>query len=333
MDIIASAPSPQTGLTPKDVIWRKNKAELYRYRAVKDKVHPVPVLMLYALINKPYILDLYPGNSLVEYLVNNGFDVYMLDWGTPSWEDKDLSFNELILDYILRAVEKVAQTSGTKELTLLGYCMGGTMSVIYTALQREPIVRNMVLIAAPIDFTDAGICGIWVKRPDFNLEKVVDTYGLIPSDFIDNGTKILNPVNNYLGTYTRLWKMIYNDIPVQSWMALNKWVNDGVPFPGGAYRQWIGLYKENSLVKKEFTLRGYRVDLAHIESSVLALAGGNDHIVLPGQVKAILEHISAQDKTYLEFPVGHGGLVFGSLAVKKVFPAIKQWLEERSLYV
>lgn len=329
-EIVNSTPSPQVGLTPKDIIWRKNKAQLYHYQTTTAKKHKVPILIVYALINKPYILDIAPEISLVKYLVDNGFDVYMIDWGIPDMEDQDLSFNELVLDYMPKAIAKVKRTSGCDEITVLGYCMGGTIASMYAALHPNSGIKNMMFIAAPFDFEEAGISSTYLKRDEFNVDKIVDTFGVIPKDFINTSVMMLNPVNNYWGTYTRLWKMLNDDIPVRSWILLNKWINDPLPFTGAAYRQWLGLYKNNKLVKKEFELRGRLVDLSNIDSAILSLGGANDHIVLPDQTKALLKHISSQDKTYMEFPVGHGGLVFGSVAIKKVYPAIIEWLGKRS---
>src|SRR6266404_4116992 len=134
MQIILEGAKAETGQTPKEVIWTKNKAKLYHYVSPVEKRFPVPILLVYALINRPYVLDLMPGNSLVEYLVGKGFDVYMLDWGTAGDEDKDLTFENYVLDYIARAVKKVLKTSHADELTLFGFCMGGTMSAMYAAL-------------------------------------------------------------------------------------------------------------------------------------------------------------------------------------------------------
>ncbi|AGL02934.1 PHA/PHB synthase family protein [Desulfoscipio gibsoniae] len=329
-EIIKSTPSPQVGLTPKDIIWRKNKAQLYHYQTTTPKIHRIPILIIYALINKPYILDIAPETSLVKYLVDNGFDVFMIDWGTPDLEDQDLSFNELVLDYIPKAVAKIVQTSCSNEITILGYCMGGTIASMYTALHPQPRIKNMLFIATPIDFEEAGLSSVYIKQEEYNVDKIVDTFGIVPKSFINTSVFMLNPVNNYWGTYSRLWKMLHDDLSPHSWMLLNKWINDPLPFAGEAYRQWLGLYKTNKLVKKEFELRGRIVDLANINSSILILGGTSDHIVLPEQARALLDHVSSQDKTYLEFPVGHGGLVFGSQAVKKVYPAIKEWLEKRS---
>ncbi len=323
-------PDPQTGLSPKDILWKKNKAKLYRYVAPDGLKFKPPILFVYALINKPYILDLIPGMSLIEHLANQGFDVYLLDWGEFAWEDRQLNFGNLVHDYIARAVQKVRQISQCPAITMIGYCMGGTIASMYAALYPQT-VKNMMLLATPIDFLDAGVASTWLKAPDYDADKVVNTYELIPKDFIDRGVKMLRPVTNYWATYTRLWKAIDEEMPLEAWKALNKWVNDNIDLPGEVYRQWIkDLYQQNKLVKNEFIIQRQRVELAKITSNLLVLAGEKDHLVLPGQARAAMDHFSATDKTYFEYPVGHGGLVFGRHAKDVVYPVISGWLASHS---
>jgi len=331
MEILQFDPDPQTGLTPKDVVWKKNKARLYRYVSPQGYQHRIPILMIYALINKPYILDLIPGMSLVEHLLDAGFDVYLLDWGDFDWEDRNLTYGNLVYDYIARAVQKVSQISNANELTMLGYCMGGTMASMYTALLPQSKIKNMVLLSAPIDFKEAGVQSAWMRAPGYDADRIADTYQLIPRDFIDYGVKMLRPGTNYWGTYTRLWKCVDEGTPVEAWKALNKWVNDNINFPGEAYRQWVkDLYQANKLVNNQFMVQGKRVDLTKIESNLLVMAGQKDHLVLPYQARAVLDYVSSQDKIFYELPVGHGGLVFGNYAKQNSYPVISGWLAERS---
>lgn len=331
-EILTFDPDPQTGMTPKDVVWRKNKAKLYRYiSADKCRSYRVPILVLYALINEAYILDLTPGMSMVEHLVDQGFDVYMLEWGDFAWEDRDLTMADIIFDYIAYAAHKVCQFSQTDELSIIGYCMGGTMASIYASMVHFPRIKNMVFMAAPFDFADAGTTSIWLKDPGYDVDKIVDTLQLVPSSFIDFGVKLLNPVNNFYATYTRLWKMLDQGVPVHSWKVLNKWVNDNKNLPGAFYRQWIkDFYQENKLIKNEVVMRGQRVDLSNIQASVLVLGGTKDHIVLPHQTNILLNFLEGSDKAYHEFPIGHGGLVFGDTAKNMVYPLIADWLGSRS---
>ncbi len=333
MQIILEGARADTGQTPKEVIWTKNKARLYRYEAGLKKQYPVPILLVYALINKPYVLDLIPGNSLVEFLIRRGFDVYMLDWGNPGDEDKNLSFEHYILDYLPRAVKKVLRTSHAEEFTLLGYCMGGTMSAMYAALFPAKPLKNLVLLTAPIDFSPEhmGLYGIWTNERYFNPDLLVDAFGNVPGELVDTGNRLTRPVANYVGSYVTMWDRILHEKPMDTWLAMSKWVNDGVPFPGAAFRQWIReFYQQNKLVKGEIRLRGMRVDLANIACSVLSIAGKRDHICTVPQAEAIMSLISSQDKEFYVLDAGHVGLLTGSEAKKGLWPKIDNWLAPRS---
>lgn len=331
-EILAYDPWPQTGVTPKEVVWRKNKSKLYRYSGEGLK-HRIPVLFTYALINKAYILDLTPGMSMVERLVKDGFDVYLLEWGDFEWEDRKLTLADFVYKYIARAAQKVAQLSHSEEISIVGYCMGGTMATMYASLFPRPIVRNLVLLAAPLRFdVGAGTETRWLETAfGHDVDKLVDTFELIPKEFVDIGVKMLKPVNNFIGTYSRLWKMVEEGVPVDNWKVLNKWVDDNINFPGGAYRQWINdCYHENKLVKGEFRLRGNAVNLGRITANLLVMAGVNDHLVRPPQAQAAMDALSSLDKEYHEFPIGHGGLVFGKVAREQVYPLLSEWLGARS---
>jgi polyhydroxyalkanoate synthase subunit PhaC len=330
-EIVTVEAEPEVGLTPKEVIWKKNKAKLYRYIPTQEKLHSVPILLIYALINKPYILDLTPGNSLVEYLVNRGFDVYMLDWGTPGLEDRNMKLDDYILDYIPRAVKKVLSTSEADEISILGYCMGGTMTSIFAALHPELPIRNLIFLTSPFDFEDTGLYGIFLDERYFNLDKAVDTFGIIPGEMIDFGNKMLKPLTNFYGPYVTLLDRSENQKFVESWKLMQKWVTDGIPFPGEAYRQWIReFYQQNKLIKGELMIRGRRVDLQNIKANVLNIAASRDHIAMPHQVEALMNVVSSEDKEYVLMETGHVSVVFGPKAVKETYPTIGDWLEQRS---
>ena len=333
MQIILEGAKAETGQTPKEVIWTKNKAKLYRYEPMVEKRYPVPILLVYALINRPYVLDLMPGNSLVEYLVRQGFDVYMLDWGIPGDEDKDLSFEHYVLDYIPRAVKKMLRASHAEEYTLVGYCMGGTMSAMYAALFPSKPLRNLMLVTTPIDFTpdEMGLYGVWTSEKYFNPDLIVEAFGNVPGELIDTGNRLVKPITNYVGSYVTMWDRIMHGKSMDTWLAMSKWVNDGVPFPGEAFRQWIrDFYQQNKLVKGEIKLRGRRVDLAHITCPVLNIAGKKDHICTLPQAEATMSLISSQDKEFFVLDAGHVGLLTGSEAKKELWPKIRTWLELRS---
>ncbi len=297
MQIILEGARAETGQTPKEVIWTRNKARLYRYAPYKEKRYPVPLLLVYALINRPYVLDLLPGNSLIEYLVEQGFDVYLLDWGVPGDEDRHLTFDDYVLDYIPRAVKKVLRTSHAETFSLLGYCMGGTMTAMYTALSSHMEPKNLILVTCPIDFAPEhlGLYALWTNERYFDADRIMQ------------------------------------DKSLDTWLAMNKWVNDSIPFAGDAFRQWIhDFYQHNKLIKGEITLRGQRVDLSKITCSLLNIAGKRDHICTFPQTEAIMHLVGSKDKEFIVRDAGHVGLVTGSEARTELWPALRTWLEQRS---
>ena len=333
MQIILEGAKAETGQTPKEVIWTKNKAKLYHYMPTTRQVYPVPILLIYALINRPYILDLMPGSSLVEFLVGKGFNVYMLDWGTPGDEDKNLSFENYVLDYIPLAVKKMLSNCRAGEYTLGGYCMGGTMTSMYAALFPGKPLRNLVLLTAPTDFTPEamGLFGVWTSEKYFDPDQLVEAFGNVPAELVDTGNRLVKPVANYVGSNVTMWDRIMQDKSMDTWLAMSKWVNDGVPFPGAAFRQWIReFYQQNKLVKGEIKLRGRAVNMANITCPVLNIAGKKDHICTTPQAEATMRLISSQDKEFYVVDAGHVGLLTGSEARKKLWPKILSWLEPRS---
>lgn len=329
--VLTTEADPEVAPTPKEVIWTKNKTKLYRYISDQPIKHKVPILMIYALINKPYILDLTKGGSFVEYLVNRGFDVYLIDWGTPGYEDRNMKLDDYIMDYIPRAVKKVLRTSGADEVSLFGYCMGGTMTGIFASLYPELPIKNIVFMTSPFDFEDTGLYGAITDEKYFDIDKVVDTLGIIPPEMIDFGNKMIKPMSNFYGPYVTLLDRAENQKFIKNWKLLQKWLNDGIPFPGEAYRQWIrDFYQRNKLIKGEMVIRGRKVQLENITANVLNLSGESDIIAQPHQVEALMDVISSKDKTYLNLPVGHTSITFGSKANKITYPTVADWLEERS---
>ncbi|WP_310170229.1 class III poly(R)-hydroxyalkanoic acid synthase subunit PhaC [Neobacillus niacini] len=330
-EVLTTEAEPEVGPTPKEVIWTKNKTKLYRFISDHPKKHKVPLLMVYALINKPYILDLTKGGSLVEYLVNQGFDVYMIDWGTFGYEDRNMKMDDFIMDYIPRAVKKVLRTSKADEVSILGYCMGGTMTSVFAALHPELPIRNLVFMTSPFDFADSGLYGAMLDERYFDIDKVVDTLGIIPPEMIDFGNKMIKPMANVYGPFISLVDRSDNDRFVKSFKLLQKWLNDGIPFPGEAYRQWIrDFYQKNRLIKGELVIRGRKVDLKNIKANVLNLSGKSDLIAQPHMVEPLMGAISSKDKQYQNLPVGHTSITFGSQANKITYPTIGGWLAERS---
>jgi len=320
-----------TGLTPKEVIWTKNKALLYHYLPQGQRRHRTPLLLIYALINKPYILDLYPGNSFIEHMVKLGFEVYLLDWGQWGPEDRDVSIDDLVLDYMPRAVRKVVRHSGQDTITIMGYCIGGILTTIYTALHPRAPLRNVIFMASPVDFDQAGLFGNWLDKRYFPLDKALEAYGNMPGELVELGAKMLRPITNFVTPYVNLSERLVDDKYVQGWAAMHQWVNDRVDFPGAAFRQLVrDLYQENRLIKGELVIGGQQVELSNIHWPALLIAAERDHITPLTTTVPILEHISSKEKDKLIIPAGHVGLVAGRGAVKGLWPKVSDWLAAHS---
>ena len=287
--------------TPKELVWTLNKAKLYRYIPVvpKEKRHAIPLLLVFALMNRPYILDLRPGHSFVEFLVSRGYDVYLLDWGVPGPEDKNLKFDDYALEYIPRAIRKVKAISGTEEFSMLGWCIGAILTTIYASVLPNDGLRNLILLTAPLDFGNKQDITFarWTDEKYFDVEKVLAAFGNMPGDMIDYGAKALKPVENYIGNYVKLWDNLDNPQIVEAWHAMNTWVTDNIPLAGGAFRQLIvDLYQNNRLIKGEMIVRGKRVDLGQLQANLLTVIAEGDHIAPPCQSEAILSKVASRDR-------------------------------------
>ena len=330
-ELLLATCDPEVGQTPRDLIYRKGKARLYRYRPTSDAVYPVPVLMVPNLgISRPYIFDLLPGNSFIEYMVKQGFDFYLLDWGIFGDEDDGLTVDECVLRILPVMVKKLLENSQAKEVSLLGYCMGAPLSACYLALHPEAPVRNFVNMAGPIDFEKAGFFTTWMDKRHFDAEKVVGAFGGMPADLIRVGFKLLKPTAD-LSSYTNLWWNMWNDRYVEGFKALNKWANEYMPIPGCFFKQWVGeFYQGNKMVKGELYFEGRRVDLSNIRCSVLVVGAQTDYIAPAACVKAMVDVVSSRDTEYVDLPGGHISLIAGRQAATVAWPKVRGWLGPRS---
>ena len=329
-NVILTTPDAPIGQTPRDVVWTHRGTTLYRYRSA-SREHPVPVLLVFALINRPEIFDLRRGSSFVEFLLAEGFDVFLVDWGVPDEEDSEMGLAEFVCDELHWAVRETLRAAGEEELTLLGWCIGGTLCAIYCALHPAEAVRNAVLLTTPIN-PSSSLYARWVAHDEFDVDLVADRYRAVPGAGIEWANKLMKPVTNYATTYRRLFQSILDGKdPRLSYQAMAKWVADNPPFPARAYREWITwMYKENRLVSQRLRLRAELVDLARIEQNLLVVTAAADHIAPPDGTVPLLDLVTSEDVTHLARPGGHIGLMAGSKAKHEIWPELADWLRERS---
>jgi polyhydroxyalkanoate synthase len=318
---------PESDLTPRQAVWKKNKATLWYYPA-KQRKYKIPLFLIYSMVNQPFILDLAPGSSTIESFVTEGFDVYLIDFGIPGYEDKDLTINDYITQYIQKGVQRALKHSKAKEVTLIGYCLGGTLAAMYTAIAEEPI-KNLILTVAPIDFSSFPIFDKWsiaAKKGHLDFDSLLETIGLVPAPFIEAGVRIItSPI--YYSHYLSLLNRSYDKEYVEHWQRFNNWTKSHIPFPGAALKQVMDdMVKGNKLIHGSIQINGKRADLHNIYANLLVVSSKQDKLVPEELVYPVMDLVSSEDKTYISLEGGHIGI-----SLKDGVPEyLKNWLYERS---
>ncbi len=329
-NVLLTQDEARIGATPKDVVWTHRCTTLYRYRSDRRR-HPVPVLLVFALINRPEIFDLRAGSSFVEFLLEEGFDVFLLDWGRPGDEDADVGLDDYVCDWLPWGIREALRAAGQQDLTLLGWCIGGVLCAMHAALCEDRRVRNLALLTTPVD-TDGSLYAHWVRRDSFDVDALTETLPAMPGAGIDLANKLMKPVTNFWTTYRKLWEDVQAGTSRRdAYQSMAKWVADNPPFPARAFREWVTwMYQRNELLAGRIELRGERVDLARIDQSLLVVTAGDDHIAPRAGTMPLLDRVSSRDLTHLDRPGGHIGLMAGGKARDEIWPQIADWLGARS---
>lgn len=329
--LMLSPPEVEVGSTPHETVYRKDRMRLLHYRREPKKSRRPPVLMVYAVINKPYILDLLPNRSVIRAFLKKGFDVYLIDWGRPRDSDKYISTEDYVERYIDQSVEWIRETDNVNQVNLFGYCLGGTLATIYAAVNPDKI-RNLMIMAAPIDFGEKyGTFDWWTDERYFNAEKMVKAYGNIPDHLFTSTFKFLDPVQNLHIKYLNLFENAQNEKFVDMFFRMEKWIHDGIPVTGAFYRELIeDWYQGNHIVQGKFRVNGSMVDLKNIGMPVITISGEKDHIVPLASTSALLDYVSTKDRRSIECNCGHIGLSVGSRSHREVWPKVTEWLAKRS---
>ncbi|TND07849.1 MAG: poly(R)-hydroxyalkanoic acid synthase subunit PhaC [Bacteroidetes bacterium] len=317
----------EVAATPKELVFRQEKVKLYRYTRETKATVKTPLLISYALVNRHDMLDLQPDRSLVRNLLGLGFDIYIIDWGYPTRADKHFSLDDYVNWFIDEMVDFIRRNNKVEKVNLMGICQGGTLSTIYSALHPEKI-RNLVTLVTPIDFsTNDGLLFRWAK--DMNIDRLVDTYGSVPGDFMNNGFALLKPmmkVNKFMGVVDTL----QDKEKTMNFLRMEKWINDSPNQAGECFRQFLkDLYQENKLVKGELVVGGKKVNLENIMMPLLNIYAAEDHLVPPAATIPLNDHVGTKDKELYKFPGGHIGVFVGSRTQKELGPAIHKFLSNR----
>lgn len=323
----------QVGTAPKEAVYTEDKLTLYRYtpQVKESELFPVPVLISYALVNRPAVADLQENRSLIRNLVKLGIDVYLIDWGYPSRADRWLTLEDYISGYINNCVDYISEKHGLSQINLLGICQGGSMSLCYASLFPEKI-KNLVVMVAPVDFhaqgKQPGFISLWGKELDANL--MVKAMGNISGDLMNFGFLMLQPFALMIQKYIDMLDIVDNEDQLLNFLRMEEWIFDSPDLAGEAYGQFVSdFFQQNKLIKGEVMIGDKKVDLANIKMPVLNVYAEKDHLVPPPSSKALQKYVGSGDYTESPFPVGHIGMYVSRRAQEGLAPTIADWIKAR----
>ena len=314
--------------TPSEVIEMKGRFNLLHYKSESAPKHKTPILVVYSLINRHYILDLLPKVSVIKNLQNQGFDVYATDWMTPAAYDKDLTLEKYAEEYVENAVEKIKEISGSQKVSLFGYCWGGIFSLIYCAKYQDNVQR-LVLHATPVDIKkDLTVIEHWTAH--LNADHIVDALGNVPGWFLNFAFILRNPAETIL-KYIRYFSEPRTLDEVMEFFSIETWLYDSTPIIGEVYRDIVDqVYRKNLLIKNKMKVGQDIINLKNITVPVLDIVGTRDDLVPPSSSKSVIDNIGSSEKKLLEFPTGHVGLCISPMAHEKLWPEVGKWLAKDS---
>ena len=321
---------PTLGATPKDVLVERGTMRLYHYHPRTDDVYRVPLLLVMATTNRGYIFDMVPGQSLVGYLLDAGFDVFMLDWDAPRADERNLSIESYVLDFLPVAIARVKQESGEDDVTVVAYCFGGVLSLLWAALHPDSGLANLVTFTTPVDFSKMEMFQSWADRRFFDVDRLVDTFGNCPGDYLYTAFDMLRPGQRAAGNI-RLYDNLWNDDYVKSYRMFDRWSADILPLAGEYFRQTTKkLMWDNELLEGTLEVGGRRVDLGNVRVPFLHVAAEHDHIVPTAASAPLIGMVGSKDKNEIVLKGGHVSLVAGGNAIKRLWPNLVEWLGVRS---
>jgi polyhydroxyalkanoate synthase subunit PhaC len=314
--------------TKKELVFQDGKRKLYRYTQRAEKICPVPMLIVYAMVNRYTMLDLQPNRSVIRNLLDLGQDVYLIDWGYTDRMDRFMTMEDYIDGFINDCVDFIREKHQLEAINLMGVCQGGTFSTVYSALYPEK-VKNFIPVVTPIDFdTKGSLLNVWAPSVDADL--MVDAYGNVPGDMMNSAYMMLQPFSLSVQKYINMVAIMDDADKLADFLRMEAWIFDSPDQPGETLRQFVkDFYQGNKLVKGEFELGGRKVDLKNITMPVLNVYAEFDTLVPPDSSQALLKHVGSKDVQELTYPVGHIGMFVSSKTQKTLAPKIAEWINER----
>jgi polyhydroxyalkanoate synthase len=327
-DVLLGPLDSKIASTPHEVVYEEDRVKLKYYAPPGGKQLKTPLLIVYALINRETMLDLQPGRSVVQNFLKSGMELYMVDWGYPTRKDRYLTIDDHVSGYMDSMVDFIRLRHGIPKVNLMGICMGGSFSLMYSALFPDK-VRNLITTVTPSNFdTDRGLLHTWMKEID--VDRMVDTYGNMPGDLLNMGFLLLNPARLMIDKYVGFLENIDDKSFVENFLRMERWIFDSPDVPGETFRQFIkDCYQKNLLIQSKMVLGGRRVDLKKITMPLLNIYGRYDHLVPPEACNLIATRVGSKDTEDICLDTGHIGIYVSSKCQRELSPKIVRWLRER----
>ena len=326
-----NSPAPVVGASAKDILIERGTLRLYHYRPLVDEIYRVPVVLVMATTNRGYIFDLTPGQSLVEYLLKRGYDVFMIDWEAPRPDEKTLDLASYVLDFLPTCFERVKLATGEPDFSVLGYCFGGVLSLLWAALHPDAGLKNLATFTTPVDFKQMPLFASWSDKRYFDVDRLVDTLGNCPAEMLYTSFDSLRPAGR-VAANLRLIDRMWDDEFVKAHRMIDRWGSDILPLAGAYFRDTTKkLMWDNALIEGSMEVAGRPVDLARITAPFLHVTAEHDHIVPTAASAPLIDMVGSPDNEQVTLKGGHVSLIGGPNAVRRMWPRLDDWLAEKSL--
>ncbi len=315
------------GETPKELVWSSDKIKMFHYKRETPATCATPVLVSFAMLNRHDVLDLQSDRSLVKKLVEEGLDVYIMDWGYHNRSDRYLTMEDYIDGYMNDAVDFLRKRHKTEKIHKMGICQGGTFSMIYACLYPEKL-KSLTTYVAPYDFSTTQ-CMLYKWTKYIDVDAMVDNLGTIPGEMIDGAFGMLKPSMN-VSKYLGLIDSLEDKDKMMNFLRMEKWKGDLPAIPGEMYRKYIkDLFRDNLLIQDKFELGGRKVHLKNATMPFLNVYATEDTIIPNDSTRNVMDFIGSKDKKEYPFKGGHIGVFVGGKSQKELAPAVAEWIIER----
>ena len=324
--LLSNIETIETGQTEYEIIKETNLFRLLHYKSNKERVYKYPLIIVYALINKSYILDLQPNKSWIKNILDQGINVYLIDWKSPGKFDKYTTIDDYVNQFIYECVELVKSIENIDKVSLQGYCMGATMSLIYTTLYQKN-VKNLITVAPVVD-TEKDKTVIKNMAQNMDIDKVLSHYENFPYELLYSLYASLKPFKQGVSKYLNLFDNLKDENFVQNFLRVEKWLYDTPAIAGETFRQWIkDIYQNNLFSKNKLVVGENRINLSNIKVPLLNVVADQDHLVSPECSISLNKLVSSTDTNLMRFSTGHVGLIASGYSQNVVLPKIGNWIK------